>query len=689
MQTIITTTIYLLTTLIPLIFSSVNFEIFEFPKFILLLTGTGVITIAWFIHAVLTRDWQIVPPSSNHRLIHYSILGVLATQAMATIFSIHPYTSFWGYYSRFHQGLLTTICYTIIYFAIVKWFDYSSTRKLIRISLITAAIVSVIAILEHYDCSITCILMTAFNHFRNAAFPFIQSTACWGKSTNPLDRSFATIGQPNWLAAYLLLNLPLALSQIITQPLRKNYLYYLFIILYTLALLFTKSRSGFIALALSLVYYCILVFKNYSFKDLRTKLLSSLVTIFSLCLLFGTPFTSPISVVLGQPKTELTHDIPTSTTVIESGGTESGDLRKIVWTGALQLIAQHPIFGTGPETFAYTYYWVRPIAHNYTSEWDFLYNKAHNEYLNMAATTGIIGLSGYLFWHFALGKLSFRRVLWSKKTNKDKEDLLRSLLPAMGAALISFFVTNFFGFSVIPVYLLMVIFSALPSALTNTKTSDLPYPAPSHLYAYSLIIVFIYFLPLRLFRADYYYNLGKQKNSLEDLEKAVALRPYEDLYHSSLAESYASLTNQNDAQLQAIKHAQFTFKHNPYHLNYYKSRVKVYLAYATRDQSFYAASADEFVRARELAPTDPKLAYNLGLIYSRVGDIKKAETQIRQAIELKKDYQEAYYALTLLFEQTKQETLIPELLRTAQSNLSTYSATLQEKFTKYLSSPEL
>ena len=38
------------------------------------------------------------------------------------------------------------------------------------------------------------------------------------------------------------------------------------------------------------------------------------------------------------------------------------------------------------------------MGHNLTSEWDFLYNKAHNEYLNYLATTGLFGLGSYLLF---------------------------------------------------------------------------------------------------------------------------------------------------------------------------------------------------------------------------------------------------------------------------------------------------
>ncbi|MBF8303332.1 MAG: efflux transporter, family, subunit [Candidatus Dadabacteria bacterium] len=73
---------------------------------------------------------------------------------------------------------------------------------------------------------------------------------------------------------------------------------------------------------------------------------------------------------------------------------------------ALEIAKANPIFGTGVETFAYSYYQYRPVEHNNTSEWDFLYNKAHNEYLNYLATTGIVGFVSYisiivmfLFWN--------------------------------------------------------------------------------------------------------------------------------------------------------------------------------------------------------------------------------------------------------------------------------------------------
>jgi len=80
----------------------------------------------------------------------------------------------------------------------------------------------------------------------------------------------------------------------------------------------------------------------------------------------------------------------------QAGGTESGEIRKLVWKGAINIWKDYPLTGSGPETFALLFPKYKPPEHNLTSEWDFVYNKAHNEYLNYLATTGLLGTLFYL-----------------------------------------------------------------------------------------------------------------------------------------------------------------------------------------------------------------------------------------------------------------------------------------------------
>lgn len=125
-------------------------------------------------------------------------------------------------------------------------------------------------------------------------------------------------------------------------------------------------------------------------------------------------------------------------TFADSDITGSGKIREIVWSGALELGRRYPLFGTGLETFAYSYYGVRPVAHNLTSEWDFLYNKAHNEYLNFLATTGFVGLGMYILMIVAVIYLFVRTI----KKHHDSGLFGISLLAAYTTILI----TNFLAF---------------------------------------------------------------------------------------------------------------------------------------------------------------------------------------------------------------------------------------------------
>ena len=661
MQSIITITLYLLSILVPLIFTTINFELFEFPKFIFLLAGSLVITISWAIHVYITKDYTLFKkdPPFHIKIMHWSVLAILITQTIATIFAIHPYTSFWGYYSRFHGGLLTTICYTIIYFSATKWLDTKSTQKMIKISVGTAIIVSLYAIAEHFGID------------KNFWIQDVQS------------RPFATLGQPNWLAAYLIPNFFLVLYIWQTQKNKTpvtTLFHYLTFILFLTALIFTKSRSGFIAFSLSFITYWLLLVRQFSFTKIKKSLTTYSILFLLPIFIFGSPYTPSLTSMFAEKPVEVAP-VPQGT-ALENGGTESGDIRKIVWTGAIKLITKHPIVGTGPETFAYTYYWERPVAHNMTSEWDFLYNKAHNEYLNIAANTGLLGLLAYLSWHLAMIIICLNKIPRTKKVSQDKEDNIRSFYPVLGASVVAFTITNFFGFSVVPVYLLMTLIASFSATIKKEQFVE-SCVVPRVLY-FLLPLAILY--PMKIFLADLSYAKGKRyfdanqlAVALPLLQKAVESRPKLDLYHSTLGEAYATL-GQTD---KALSELAINKKLNPYHLNFYKSRAKIYLTLASLQPSYNVQAADELTKARTLAPTDPKLAYNLGLIYTRLSAADKAEEQLLEAITLKPNYAEPYYAITLLYEQTKQVAKIKPILEGAKSNLATYSGQLKEKIDKY------
>jgi len=235
METIVQTSFYLLISLIPLFFTTINSELFEIPKFTLLVIISSIIATAYILDSIQNKNKTKTP--KNETILKNLFIIFLLTQTISTIFSIHPYTSFWGYYTRINQGLFTTIIYTILSFAYLKYMNKQSTHKFINISIYTSFIISIYAILERMGID------------KNI---WVQDV---------VNRPFSTLGQPNWLAAYLLPNIYFSLykkykKQLINQPQKPLD----DIIIFTLisGLILTKSRSAYLAFTITIPIYFIL-----------------------------------------------------------------------------------------------------------------------------------------------------------------------------------------------------------------------------------------------------------------------------------------------------------------------------------------------------------------------------------------------------------------------------------------------
>lgn len=416
---------YTLFFILPLIFYPRTSEVFEFNKIATVYIFTILIVASWIIKMIKEERYIF-----KRSALDLPFLFFLFSQTLSTIFSIDSRTSIFGYYSRFNGGLLSIICYMLLYWAFISNFNRQSTLKLIKVTLISATIVAVYGILEHFGHSFSCVIVRGnFN------------VSCWVQDVQ--SRVFATLGQPNWLAAYLVSLVPLTWYSALNKGQRKNgdnknnsIIWITISLLFFACILFTKSRSGLLGLAT-----CYIVFWSFYFKK-HFKLFLVISFSFFIALAFlGSRVTPSISELM-QVKT-VQNNVSTDN---GEGGTESGAIRLIVWKGAIDVFKHNPILGTGVETFGYSYWQFRPVEHNSNSEWDFLYNKAHNEYLNILANTGIIGFISYAF-------LVGASIFTLKKH------------PALLAGYLSILVTNFYGFSVVIISIFTFIFPAIANTL--------------------------------------------------------------------------------------------------------------------------------------------------------------------------------------------------------------------------------
>lgn len=404
--------------LVPLVMWPYTSEVFEFNKMVTVYIFTTLVVGAWIIRCVIEEKFIF-----KKSILDIPLIVFLGSQSISTILSIDPSVSFFGYYSRFNGGLLSVICYSLLYWAFVSNLNQKQARLTVHYSLFTAVLVSLYGVAEHFGID----------------------KSVWVQDVQ--SRVFSTLGQPNWLAAYLVALLPIIFNfQFLISNKLKIFNYLISILLFA-TLLFTKSRSGLLGLAVALViYWAFTLFKN--FKQHKKSFLFFNLAFAFLALVIGTQFTPSIFKLkeINNKKEVVTGP------ALETGGTESGTIRKIVWKGAIDIWQHYPIFGTGLETFAFSYYQFRPIEHNMVSEWDFIYNKAHNEYLNMLANSGILGLGTYLFL-LTTSIIQFYKL--------KRYDFL--------AGYVSLLVTNFFGFSVVPTQLQLFLFPAFALILKDEK----------------------------------------------------------------------------------------------------------------------------------------------------------------------------------------------------------------------------
>ncbi len=677
---------YLLFFLTPLVWSSANHELFEYNKMILTYGLTVIIMGAWLLKSVNEKKLLI-----KRTPLDIPLLLFLGANILSTIFSIDPHTSWWGYYSRSNGGLLSIITYILLYFAFVSHMDFEKVKLTLKFGLASGFLISLWAIFEHFGVSLSCVILRGeFN------------ASCWIQDVQA--RVFATLGQPNWLASYLsMLIFPAFYFLLKAANRNERIIYFISLVAMYLAFTFTYSRGPTLGLIGGFIIFLILFFnlgrvfiqisevlsgsRPTLFNKINLKNLTNfqpfllvIVSFLVINILFGSALTGfrLISKFAAPPRPGISLPTTPSGTQLENGGTESGQIRFIVWKGALEIFKNYPLFGSGVETFAYSYYQYRPAEHNLTSEWDFLYNKAHNEYLNYLSTTGLFGFGTYMLVIGTFIYWCIRRIF----SFKNKADFL--LVTLILSSYISYLVYNFFLFSVVIIAIFFYLFPALTFVATDSlkpfRWPKILYPIHHTLYSMlyrrpiftqitrGIIIILALFFLYSIFKLWYADTLfakgekatdaGKISKAYDFLNEASAINKGEPLYRSelgfiqaqaaaSLGEEYASLSA--ELKDEAITLTEDVLNKNPNNISFYRTAVRTYFELSLIDNAFIDKTLQTLNQSIKLAPTDPKLYYNKALIFESIGKKEEQIKALEKALQLKPNYLEA---LALLKEAT-------------------------------------
>jgi O-antigen ligase len=767
---------YLLFFLVPLALTGDTSELFEFNKLWVTFIIAIVIGVAWVWKMIIKGKFSI-----QRTPMDIPIGIFLVSEIISTFISLDTHTSLWGYYSRFNGGLFSIIAYIFLFYAFVSNLKEENNESekehkfdVKKIYIFIAGIVvffagtlvasqipasqsagipfqmlaTLVASLASFGIlmkaaptgklqrSIYAILSSAVivvlwglpSHFGYdptcLLFRGTLDVSCWTADFQPKIRIFSTLGQPDWLGAYLAALIPIIGALLINFSRGKTFWnkklaslkninnliiasYFVFFILSFVALLYSQSKSIVIAawtmIPLFFVAYLWFYHKpKFDRKNLNLSFkvaLILLISIFAVTFVVGQPIAKleqfTLKGVISNLKTLTAHKAPSKSpsktapaAATELGGTDSGTIRLLVWEGAINIWKANPIFGTGVETYAYAYYLYRPAAHNLTSEWQYLYNKAHNEYLNYLATTGTVGFLSYLSMIGMFLFVSIKHLFERRKKLSQDDVLIGAILAGYGTILI----TNFFGFSVVMINILFYLSPAFVLLLAKKLDYDKKYSfsfskaesvnlsTPRKISLAIALIVggFMIYTLVTFWQADrlYYFGynfdhqVGDYQKAYPFLKDAVDKRPTEPVFRDEYAFNNAILGASIIAQLQqqktnnqqnlqiakqlietAITETNRVTTEHPNNVVFWKTKVRIYYTLGQIDPSYLTDALAAIKKAHALAPTDADVSYNLGILYGQTGNAKDAIKTLQDTIVLKKDYFNAYYALGIFYHQ--------------------------------------
>lgn len=638
-QTAIEVTHLIIFFMVPLILWPHTSELFELNKIYLTYLAAATLLTLELIKAFSSKNPALARPA----LVIPGLI-FLAALLVATATSTNIHASLFGNYGRFHGGLMSWFAYGLIYLSLVQQ-TKETYLNIIKVSLAASILVAGWGILERLGID----------------------ASYWEQDVQA--RVFSTLGQPNWLAAYLAMLIPWAIS----FYLKAKYgwttfgMFGLVLLLYT-CFIFTFSRGGNYGLAAGLAIYTLII----SWQGLKQywKKLTSLGSAMAIVtILFATPLATQY---FGTSSPRIVENL--------EAGNETGNIRLIVWQGAWQSFLDKPFTGHGLETFGEVFYKFRPIEMNETGEWDFLFNRAHNEYLNYLATTGLLGTGAYL--------LLLAAFYWQtgKFLRRERQSPYFLAIAAAVASMTAYLIQNIFGFTVVPLALLFVLNLASLGLGRGDKISLKLPQAVKKLVA--LKLQFVLFLPLlasliiisNFWRADLEYvegavanDLGQNERAEFYLSRALQLNPWEPNYLIQLSFAKASLSKKmvpSSSGLlmakEAVKVADLATELAPRNLHLHRIKTQIFEILAELDSKYLPDLEKSWLTQVSLGPTEPRAYLGAGRFYKSNVQKDLALKHFLMANSLKPDWLPPLLELTNYYRDHKDFDRARLYLRQAQ-----------------------
>lgn len=309
---------------------------------------------AFLLEKSLAWNWEWIKTPLDKPIFVLLILTI-----MATVFSVQKYTSIWS--------LILFLNYLIVYYLIIHTVrTRSQLQQLVYLIIGMAVLLFIIGFLKI---------------FYDNPFPWWDYTD-FQKSP---DRFSSTFADPNHLAGYMEMAIPLLLGLLLTGLRRiKLYLTIVLAAFLFMPLILSLSRGGWLGVFTGLLFMSGVLFFNHYFQPKRL-LLTSVVGFFvvAFIVLSSTPAVKRIIITSDQ----MGHFA-----------------RPTVWGGMVEMIKDYPLLGTGPGTFSVVYTQYQPAG------FDNRYFRGNNDYLQFTSDTGLFLVPVMVWMIIALFAKGFKKL---------------------------------------------------------------------------------------------------------------------------------------------------------------------------------------------------------------------------------------------------------------------------------------
>ena len=666
--------------IIPVGFTTYLFDAFDLPKmailhFFLCLT----LPFAFYIHFRREEKRNLLNALST-AILSYTLIVIISY-----FVSINPYAS--------RNKIFEYLVYVMTYFVWITTLKTDDDIFYIKGICVSGFIVALYALLQH------------------AGIDF--SGGAWTTQCNVKMRSISTIGNPGSLAGYLVIIMPmyiyLFLEKIRLVEKRivfikqdaahsvSNIIYIISWCTCIAAVLLTYTRGAWIAIFMSHIVICILEWK-YFWSNYRKELIIiffAFITALSIAIIYD---------CLKDKKYEwftLKNRIASV-----SNYNELYSSRFFLWKTSLDILKDHPFLGTGYGTFSYAYLKYRkfePLERRFSNEY---MGSCHNEFLEIASSTGLLGLLTFLSIVF-ITLFSLLKLI-NKPQNKTKTKWICIFACCIGYLLHIFFLFPKISNEIVWWFLLSLVTIEFTQPLQKHNTNKqiekfkkkfrfdntLSKGQIAVIIVSIVFSILIFIFTVKSVNGSYYLKIAKEyemkkewksskqfydkaieydsgdpayylyearmleqafreqfnKNNLTEIiislyQKAIKIDPADPYAWANMGRFYqvmAETIDKNNA-IEAEKAYHKAIELDPYnYLNYN------YLATLYTFLEQYDLSLDCFLKSINLYPKSYLVHYNLGVMYYMKKDMGSAKAYFQKALEFNPNYYKAKNALDAL-----------------------------------------